>query len=85
MVRRGTVWCGVAQLWCSVRGTLWCSMAQYGAAWHILWCSVAQLVARRLAGRQTRVRFLARHHREVCPTELTGDEEMERGLGECII
>jgi hypothetical protein len=34
-----------------------------------LWCGVAQLVARRLAGRQARVRFPARHHREVFPTE----------------
>ncbi len=33
------------------------------------WCGVAQLVARRLAGRQARVRFPARHHREVFPTE----------------
>jgi hypothetical protein len=24
-------------------------------------------------------------HREVCPIELTSDEEMERGLGECIV
>ncbi len=30
---------------------------------------MAQLVARRLAGRQARVRFPARHHREVFPTE----------------
>jgi hypothetical protein len=49
-----------------------------------IWCGVAQMVARRLAGRQARVRFSARHHREFCPTELTGDEEMERGLGECV-
>jgi hypothetical protein len=34
-----------------------------------LWCGVAQLVARRLAGRQARVRFPARHHREVFPTD----------------
>jgi hypothetical protein len=32
-----------------------------------LWCGVAQLVARRLAVRQARVRFSARHHREVPP------------------
>ncbi len=38
-----------------------------------------------LAGRQARVRFSARHYREVFPTELTSDEEMERGLGECIV
>ncbi len=30
---------------------------------------MAQLVARRLGGRQARVRFSARHHREVFPTE----------------
>ncbi len=40
------------------------------------------LVARRLAVRQARVRFSARHHREVFPTELTSDEEMERDLGD---
>ena len=43
---------------------------------------MAQLVARRLAGRQARVRILARHHREAFTTELTSDEEMERGLSE---
>jgi hypothetical protein len=47
-----------------------------------LWCGVALLVARRLAVRQARVRFSARHHREVFPTELTSGEEMERDLGE---
>ncbi len=26
-----------------------------------------------------------RDHREVCPIELTSDEEMERGLGECTV
>ncbi len=35
-----------------------------------------------LAVRQALVRFSARHHREVSPTELTSDEEMERGPGE---
>jgi hypothetical protein len=45
-------------------------------------CGVAQLVARRLAVWQARVRFSARHHREVFPTEHTSDEEMERGLSE---
>ncbi len=43
---------------------------------------VVQLVARRLAVRQARVRFSARHHREVFPTELARDEDMERDLGE---
>ncbi len=43
-----------------------------------LWRGVAQLVARRLAVRQARVRA-----REVFPTELKRDEEMERGPDEC--
>ena len=38
----------------------WCGAAQ-------IWCGAAQLVARRLAVRQARVRFSARHHREVHP------------------
>jgi hypothetical protein len=42
------------------------------------WCGVAQLVVLRLAVRQARVRFSARHHREGLPTELSSDEEMER-------
>jgi hypothetical protein len=46
-------------------------------------CSgVAQVVARRFAVWQARVGFSARHHREVFATELTSDEEMERGPGE---
>ncbi len=48
----------------------------------LLLCGVAQLVARRLAVRQARVRISARHHREVFPTEQTSDEDMERGLSE---
>ncbi len=47
-----------------------------------VWCGVAQLVARRLAVRQARVRFSARHRREVFPPEQTSDEEMEKGLSE---
>jgi hypothetical protein len=47
-----------------------------------LWGGVAQLAARRLAGRQARVRFSARPHREVFPTEHTSDEDMERGFSE---
>jgi hypothetical protein len=46
-----------------------------------VWCGVAQLISRRLAVSQARVRFSARHHREVFPTKLTSDEEMERDLG----
>ncbi len=53
----------------------WCRVAQ-------LWCGVAQLAARRLAVRQARVRFSARHHREVISTEHTSDGEMERGFSE---
>ncbi len=45
----------------------------------LVWCGVAYLVARRLAVRQARDRISARHHREVFPTELPSDEEMERG------
>ncbi len=36
---------------------------------HLTWCGVAQLISRRLVGRQARVRFPARHHGEVFPTE----------------
>ncbi len=43
---------------------------------------VAQLAARRLAVRQAGVRFSARPHREVFPTEHTSDEDMERGFSE---
>ncbi len=46
------------------------------------WGGVAQLAARRLAVRQARVRFSARPHREVIPTEHTSDEDMERGFTE---
>jgi hypothetical protein len=35
---------------------------------------VAQLVARRLAVRQARVRFSARHHREGLPTDMNVHE-----------
>ncbi len=42
-------------------------------------CGVAQLVVRRLAVRQARNQFSARPPREVLPTELTSDEEMETG------
>ncbi len=45
-------------------------------------CGVAQLVARRLAVRQARVRFSALHHREGLPTKLSSNEEMERGPSE---
>jgi hypothetical protein len=55
---------------------------EYGAAWLSSWCGVAQLIVRQLAVRQDQVRFSARHHRKVFPTELASDEEMERDLGE---
>jgi hypothetical protein len=53
-------------------GSPGCTLDSY---WSIVrackkWCGVAQLVARRLAVRQARVRFSARHHREGLPTEL---------------
>ncbi len=79
------IWCGVAQLiWSGVAQLIWCGVAQLiccGVA-QLIWCGVAQLVALRLAVRQARVRFPARHHREVFPTEHKSDEEMERGLSE---
>ncbi len=56
-------------------------LISYGAAW-LLWCGVAQLVVRRHAVRQARVRFSARHHRGGLPTELSSDEDMERGPSE---
>ncbi len=61
MVRRGSVYGAAWLSWLVRRGSV------YGAAWLSLWCGVAQLVARRLAVRQARVRFSARHHREVPP------------------
>ncbi len=78
--RAKKLWCGVAQLWCGV-AQLWCGVAQEWCGVAQLWCGVAQFIARRLAVRQARVRFSARHHREVFPTEHTSDEDMERDLG----
>jgi hypothetical protein len=46
------------------------------------WLKVAQMAVRRLAVRQARIRFPARHLLEVFLTELTSDEEMKRNLGE---
>ena len=53
------------------------------------WGGVAQFMGRRgsvgsalLAVRQARVRFSARPHREVFPTEHTSYEDMERGFSE---
>ncbi len=86
MVWRGSVLCGVAQhgaAWLSMvrHGSVWCGVAQHGAAW-LRMGGMAQLVARRLAVRQARVRFSTRHHREAFPTEHTSGEEMERGFSE---
>jgi hypothetical protein len=43
-------------------------------------CGVIQLVVRRLAVRQARVRFSARHSKVVFSTVLTCDEEMKRNF-----
>jgi hypothetical protein len=45
-------------------------------------CGVAQSVGLCLAVMQAQVRFSARHPGEVFPTELIGDEEMEKNLGD---
>jgi hypothetical protein len=72
----GAAWLSYGAAWLRY-GAAWLS---YGAAWLSLWCGVAQLVARRLAVRQARVRFSARHHcREGLPTELSSNEEMKSG------
>ncbi len=54
------------------------------------WCGVAQLVARRLAGRQARVRFSARHHREVYPHWAqvqwgNGERPRRMAMDECMV
>ncbi len=84
-LRYGAAWLRYGAAWLNY-GAAW---LRYGAAWLRLWCGVAQIwcgvtqmAARRLAVRQALVRFSARHHREVFPTEHTSDEEMERGLSE---
>ena len=74
----GAAWLSDGAAWLS-NGAAWLRMVRRGS----VWCGVAQLAARRLAVRQARVRFPARHHREVFPTEHTSDEEMERGFSEC--
>ncbi len=79
-----TAWLSYGAAWPSY-GAAWLNMVRRGSVMvrrGSVWCGVAQLVARRLAVRQARVRFSARHHREVFPTELTSDEEMERRPGE---
>ncbi len=57
-------------------------MAQLGGGVAQFRGGVAQLAARRLAVRQARVRFSARPHREVSPTEHTSDEDMEKGFND---
>ncbi len=59
-----------------------------GAAWLSLWCGVAQLMVRRgsvgstLACCKAGPSSILGSAPQVFPTELTSDEEMERGLGE---
>ncbi len=61
MVRRGSIWCGVAQhgaAW--LNGAAWRNMVLRGSIMErrcSIWCGVAQLIARWLAVRQGRVRF----------------------------
>jgi hypothetical protein len=91
LAQYGVAWLSYGAAWLSVvrrgsvmerRGSVWCGMAQTMVWRGSIWCGVAQLFSRRLTERQARVLFSPRHHREVFPTELTSDEEMERGLGE---
>ncbi len=67
--------CGVAQSGCGV-AQLGCDVAQLGCGVSQIGCCMAQLVVRRLAVQQARVRCSAWHAREVFHTELTSDEEM---------
>jgi hypothetical protein len=63
----------------------WCGVAQYGAAWHSMVRRGTVMVRRGTVGSASaccKVRFSARHHREVFPTEHTSYEEMERDLSE---
>ncbi len=80
-------WGGVAQL-VGRRGSVVGRRGSVGgAAWLSWWGGVAQLAARRLAVRQARVRFSARPHREVFPTEHTSDfqGEGEQLVGGCVV
>ncbi len=43
---------------------------------------IGKIIGLNIFVRQARVRFSARHHREGLPTELSSDEEMERGPSE---
>jgi hypothetical protein len=63
-----------------LEGAAWLSRVRHGS----VGCGMAQLVARRLAVRQARVRIPTWHPREVSATELFSDEGMERSLGECL-
>jgi hypothetical protein len=86
MVRRGSVWCGVAQLWCGVaqHGAAWLSMVRRGSEW----CGVAQMVRRGSVGSASACckagpsSILGSAPQGGSPTEQTSDEEMERGLSE---
>ncbi len=92
MAQYGAAWLSNGAAWLSY-GAAWLNMGRRGSV--IMgrrgsamgrrgseWGGVAQLAARRLAVRQARVRFSARLHREVSPTEHTSDEDMERGFNE---
>ncbi len=61
-----------------------------GVAWLSWWCGVAQLVVHRLAVRQARVRFSARHHREVFPhwadkRRGNGERPQRMTMDKCIV
>ncbi len=68
LVRRGSLPRGVAQLLVRRGSVDRCGVAQLVVRRaSVDWCGVSRLVARWLAVRQARVRFSARHHREVFP------------------
>ncbi len=84
LLTNGAAWLsrgGVAQY-----GAAWLSMVRRGSVNGAAWLSF--MVRRGSVGsasacvRQARVRFSARHHWEVFPTEHTSNEEMERGISE---
>jgi hypothetical protein len=67
---REMAWKGIQQFSNLVK---WCGVAQ-------LWCGVAGSVSACCKAGSSSI--LGQHHREVFPTELTSDEEMERDPGE---
>ncbi len=72
-VRRGAAWLCMVR-----RGSVWCGVAQFMVRRGSVWCGVAQLVARRLAVRPEFDSRLGTTG-SCFPTEQTSDEEMERG------